>query len=222
MGNISTLGYVRSEALVKWAVLFIYVQVFVAIVAMVSGYMEYSLLQDYANDIFQTEVAAKAAGDSNDLRQVIVFWVQAIIYLVTAVLILKWIYRASANVHELGATNMTFSPAMSVVWFFVPVMGLWKPYQAMLQIWKASVEPVNWRSAKGHPVVGIWWGFWMATVFISFGSLAMAYQANDINSAIGANLVEIMSDFTTVLSTLAMLMLIKRIHQAQLNHVEVA
>ena len=219
MGNISTLGYVRSESLVKWAVLFIYLQVIVAVAGLVSGYMEFSLLQDYANNVFQSDAAAKAAGDSNDLRQVAIFWLQAIIYIVTAILILKWIYRASTNVHELGATNMTISPVMSVVWFFVPVMGLWKPYQAMLQIWKASIEPVNWKSAKGHPVVGIWWGFWMATVFIGFVSLAMAHRASDISSAVEANLIEMTSDFMTVLSTLAMLMLIKRIHQAQLKHV---
>jgi hypothetical protein len=220
MGNISTLGYVRSESLVKWAIIFIYMQVFVALAGMVSGYMEYNLLQDYANNIFQTEAAAKVAGDSNDLRQMFVFWTQAVIYIITAILILKWIYRANANVHELGATNMTFSPAMSVVWFFVPIMGLWKPYQAMLQIWKASYEPVNWRAAKSHPVVGIWWGFWMATVFISFTSLAMAHRAVDNSTASQASLVEIMSDFTTVLATIAMLVLIRRIHQAQLNHVE--
>jgi len=65
MGNISTLGYVRSETLVKWAIIFIYVQVVVAVIGMASGYMEYSLLQDYANDIFQSEAAAKVAGDSN-------------------------------------------------------------------------------------------------------------------------------------------------------------
>ena len=206
MANISTFGYVRSETLVKWAIIFIYVQVVVAVIGMISGYMEYNLLQDYANNIFQTEAAAKAAGDSNDLRQVIVFWVQAFTYIGTAVLILRWIYRANANVHELGATNMTYSPVMSVVWFFVPIMGLWKPYQAMLQIWKASVEPVNWKSAKGHPIVGTWWALWMGTVFIGFISLAMAHRAHDISSAVDANLVEIMSDFSTVLSTLAMLM----------------
>jgi len=220
MGNISTFGYIRSETLVKWAIIFIYVQVVVAVIGMASGYMEYSLLQDYANDIFQSEAAAKAAEDSNDLRQVLVFWVQAFTYIVTAVLILKWIYRANTNVQELGATNMTYSPVMSVVWFFVPVMGLWKPYQAMLQIWKASFVPVNWKSAKGHPIVGIWWALWMGTVFISFTSLAMAHRAHDMSSAVDANMVEIMSDFSTVLSTLAMLMLIKRIHQAQLSHVE--
>lgn len=220
MGSISTLGYICSEKLVKWAIIFIYVQVVVAVVGMVSGYMEYSLLQDYVNEVFQSEVAAKMAGDSNDLRQVIVFWVQATTYVITAFLILKWVYRANANVHELGATNMTYSPAMSVIWFFVPIMGLWKPYQAMSQIWKASDEPVNWKSAKDHPVVGIWWGLWMATVFTGFTSLVLANRANDLSSAVEANLVEIMFDFTTITSTLAMLVMIKRIHLAQLQHVE--
>lgn len=220
MSHISTLGYINSDQLVKWVIVFIYVQVVVAVVGIVSAYMEYSLLQDYARDVFQSETAARAAGESNDLRQVTIFWTQATVYLVTAVLILKWIYRVTSNVQQLGATNMTFSPAMSVAWFFVPVMGLWKPYQAMLQIWKASCQPVNWKAAKGHPMVMTWWMLWLGTVFIGFTSLAMAHRASDMSSAVDASLVEMMSDFATVLSTLAMLVLVKRIHQTQLSYVD--
>jgi hypothetical protein len=220
MGNISSLGYVRSEKLVMWVIAFICIQVVVAIVGMVSGYMEYGLLQDYANNVFTSEVAAKVAGESNDFRQTAVFWTQATVYLITAIFILKWIYRANSNARELGATNMTFSPTMSVVWFFVPIMGLWKPYQAMMQIWKASYEPVNWKAAKGHLVVPTWWALWLGTVFIGFISLAMAHRASDINSAVDANLVEMLSDFITVLSTMAMLMLVNRIHKTQLRYVD--
>lgn len=220
MGNISTLGYVRSEALVKWAIVFIYVQVIVAIVGIVSGLLEYSLIQDVMNNTYPSDDSAKQASDSNQVRQAIVVLIQALVYVITAILILKWVYRANCNARELGADNLSFTPAMSVVWFFVPIMGLWKPYQAMLQIWKASYEPVNWKSAKGHPVVATWWWLWLGTVFIGFVSFYMAHRAYDLNTTLQGTLVEIMSDFTTVLSTLAMLVLIKRVHQAQLSHIE--
>ncbi len=220
MANISTLGYVHSEKLVMWLTLFIIMQAVAAIVGMVSGYMDYSWLQAYSNGVFTSEEVAKSSAEFNDLFKVLIFWVQATIYIITAVLILMWIYRANYNVHELGATNMTFNPVMSVVWFFVPVMGLWKPYQAMLQLWMASHEPVNWKSAKSHPVVLTWWLLWLATIAIGFVSLEMAQRAVDNSTASQASMVEMLSDFVTLLSTLAMLMLVRHIHQAQLAIVE--
>lgn len=220
MGNISTLGYIHSEKLVKWVMIFICLQAAMAVVGMVSGYMEYSLLQDYADDVFQSEAMARAAGDSNDLRQAIVVWTQILITTISAVFILKWIYRANYNAHELGASNMTFSPAMSVGWFFVPIMVLWKPYQSMVQIWKASHEPVNWRSAKGHPIVGIWWALFVVTVVIGCVSYVMVQRASDISTAVDAVLVKMVSDFSALSLTLVMLILMKRINQAQLNYIE--
>ncbi len=220
MANISTLGYVHSEKLVMWVTLFIITQAVVAIVGMISGYMDYSWLQDYSNGVFISEEVAKSSAEFNDLFKLLIFRVQATIYIITAVLILMWIYRANYNVHELGATNMTFSPVMSVVWFFVPVMGLWKPYQAMLQLWMASHEPVNWKSAKSHPVVLTWWLLWLTTIAVGFVSLEMAQRAVDNSTASQASMVEMLSDFGTLLSTLAMLMLVRHISQAQLAIVE--
>ncbi len=222
MANISTLGYVRSETLVKWVILFIYLQAIAAVIGMVSGYLDYSWLQDYANGVFRSEELAKSSAEFNDLFKVLIFRVQATIYIITAVLVLMWIYRANYNVHVLGATNMTFSPVMSVVWFFVPVMGLWKPYQAMQQLWMASHEPVNWKSAKSHPVVMTWWLLWLATIAIGFVSLEMAQRAVDNSTASQASMVEMLSDFATLLSTLAILMLVRRINQAQIQVVEEA
>ena len=221
MNNISTQGYINSEKLVRWLVIFVYLQAALAVVGFVSGYMEYSLLKDYENAVFQTEEQAKAAGAMNDLRQAVVGWTQVVITLIAAVLILKWIYRANYNARELGANNMTFSPIMAVAWYFVPIMVLWKPYQAMVQIWKASHEPVNWRSAKGHPILGIWWALFLTTNIIGNASYTMGQKAHDIGSALDASLVAMASDFSTLPLTIAVLVLIKRINQAQLRHVQI-
>ena len=219
MNNISTKGYIRSEKLVQWVMIFIYLQAVLAVAGFVSGYMEYSLLKDYESAVFLTEEQAKAAGTINDLRQAIVGWAQVVVTLIAAVLILKWIYRANYNARKLGANNMTFSPIMSVAWYFVPIMVLWKPYQAMVQIWKASHEPVNWRSAKSHPILGVWWALFLTTNIIGNASYTLGQKAHDISSSLDASIVAMVSDFSTLPLTMVVLILIKRINQAQLRRI---
>ena len=76
--------------------------------------------------------------------------------LVSAILVSKWTLRASHNVRALGATNLMFSPRASVGWYFVPIANLWKPYQAMREIWQASVSPSAWKRQQ-IPLLLPWW-----------------------------------------------------------------
>lgn len=52
---------------------------------------------------------------------------------------------------------------MSVIWWFIPIAFLWKPYSVAQQIWKASkpgiklTEDTEWRKVPGSNIVKIWW-----------------------------------------------------------------
>ena len=51
-------------------------------------------------------------------------------------------------------------------WHFVPFALLWKPYEGVIQIWRAS------KNAIGEPVevpasLGWWWASWLIAGFIS-------------------------------------------------------
>ena len=56
---------------------------------------------------------------------------------------------------------MHFAPGWAVGWYFVPIAWFWKPYQAMREIWRASVNPSNWRGAPVSPLLRWWWGLWI-------------------------------------------------------------
>lgn len=85
----------------------------------------------------------------NDLRQSILGIVHFIIYLVTAVLFLRWTYLANWNARILGAPDLKPSPGWAVGWYFVPIANLWKPFQALRQTFKASHPDYteNWQEA---------------------------------------------------------------------------
>lgn len=85
-----------------------------------------------------------------------------VIDIVSAIITLIWYYRANKNIHAFGAKEVT-SPAMSVIWWFIPIAFFWKPYSVAQQIWKASkpeiklVEGTEWRKASGSNIVKAWW-----------------------------------------------------------------
>lgn len=84
-----------------------------------------------------------------------------------------WIYRASANAHTLS-DEMTISPGWSVGWYFVPIANLFKPYQAMREIWMASHFRGNWHGESTPQSVVAWWALWLITNIIANISLRLS------------------------------------------------
>jgi len=102
---------------------------------------------------------------------------QLVVYIVTGVALLMWIHRANRNARALGAKYMTFSPGWSVGWCFIPILNLWKPYQAMKEIWQASANPDSWASQDPPSLVGNWWGLWLVSNFLGQMSFRLALRA---------------------------------------------
>jgi hypothetical protein len=79
-----------------------------------------------------------------------------------------WLHRAATNVRIWGQRNLQFTPGWCVGWWFVPVASLFKPAQAVKEVWRASDpdtvggEGTEWMSAIPAPTIfGVWWGSWI-------------------------------------------------------------
>ena len=77
-----------------------------------------------------------SAGESNSLAGVaeLVTWVLTGLLLCSGLVFLCWLYRAACNARALGARGMQVSPAWAVGGFFVPIIHLFLPYQAVKEI----------------------------------------------------------------------------------------
>src|SRR5262249_59327981 len=56
-----------------------------------------------------------------------------------------------------------FSPGWAAGSFFIPIVHLWKPYQAVKEIWRAS-EPDGtpfWKVNSRPAVFPVWWATWI-------------------------------------------------------------
>jgi len=91
-----------------------------------------------------------------------------------------WLHRAARNLRGLGRFGMRFSPAACVGWYFVPIANLWKPVQAMSEIWRASdpaADQGSWLTgSRGTPLLAVWWSAWLLSSFVALGTLATLGQ----------------------------------------------
>ena len=88
-----------------------------------------------------------------------------LLLLTTMVVFLLWMQRANKNVRALGAQGIRCTPGWAVGWWFVPIATLFKPYQAMREIYQASDPGAGPASWAGRPagLVGAWWAAWLGT-----------------------------------------------------------
>jgi hypothetical protein len=104
-----------------------------------------------------------------------------------------WIYNAACNVRALGARGLQNSPGWAVGWYAVPIASLFKPFQAMEEIYKASLAPLGWARQRMPLVLPLWWGAWLLTGFSGYIGLVVergVVGAGGLSTATGAQLVE--------------------------------
>jgi hypothetical protein len=108
----------------------------------------------------------EAEGQANDLREGAVGGLQALVTITAAIVFGRWILLAHRNLPALGAENLDVRPGWAIGWFFIPVANLWKPYQAMRTLWKASRDARKWNLEDSTWILPVWWTLWLVSSFL--------------------------------------------------------
>ncbi len=211
-----TYTFKDSSDLTNWVRYLLYVQIFVAMISIGSGFLEYQLLSDYRNGAYTSQENAIADGEASDQRQQIVASLQIVIAIISGFLILKWIYRANYNVHQLGARGLNFTPAWSIGYYFVPILSLWKPYQSMSELWKASHNPFDWVKEASGSILGIWW--FLFIIYAGLGQLVfrMSLDAAELQELMNLNIIYQIYDAVLILLSVVTLYIVNSIYQKQM------
>src|SRR4030095_562216 len=106
-----------------------------------------------------------------DLVFLIIAALILVIGIVALIVTLYWFYRANKNIHAFGAKDVS-SPIMAVVWWFIPILDLWKPHSVAQQIWKASnpqiilSNGIEWINSPRSNIIILWWVLFLLSIFI--------------------------------------------------------
>lgn len=208
-------NYKDSSSLTNWVRYMLYAQIVVVIISMGSNFLEHQLLADYQNGIYTSQEQAVADGEASDQRQQIIALIYLVVFIVSGFLILRWIHRANYNARQLGAKDMMFTPGWSIGYYFIPILSLWKPFQAMKEIWKASHNPENWSSEKAGSILGLWWFLWIVTNILGHAVFRMSTGAEELQELMNLNIIRQVSDVLAIPLALVTLSIINSISQAQ-------
>ncbi len=96
--------------------------------------------------------------------------------IISGIVSLIWVYSASRNAHVLRPGGMTSTPGWAVGWFFVPIAGLYKPYETLRDIWAASIGTTEGRHIGPPALIALWW-----TLFV-VGNLILRFSSSDIST----------------------------------------
>jgi len=101
----------------------------------------------------------------------------ALFFLVAAVPVAGWIYRAHANLREAGVSALTYSPGWSVGSFFVPLVNLVIPFRAMRELHNRSHGESEWQAHSPVADVTSWWSCHIAAAVVAAVTALVALLA---------------------------------------------
>lgn len=90
----------------------------------------------------------------------------ALSFLGCVIVTAMWLHQANANLHAAGI-EMSFSPRGAWGWYFVPIANLFKPYQAMREIWNESHRTRDTFAGNEDSLLQTWWGCWIVGNILS-------------------------------------------------------
>jgi hypothetical protein len=141
---------------------------------------------------------------------------QLVVTVASFVLIAMWIYRVAWNARVFaGARNMDFTPGWSVGWYFVPFVNLWKPYQAMKEVWRASANPSQMDRTSVSWWLPLWWLLWLANNIVGNYAGRAAWRADTVSEEIDSALASITADAINIPLCLVFLLIVNRVFRMQ-------
>lgn len=167
---------------------------------------------------------------STDLVFLIIATLILVIEIVALIMTLYWFYRANKNIHAFGAKEVS-SPIMAVIWWFIPILDLWKPHSVAQQIWKASnpriilSNGIEWKNSPRSNVILLWWILLLLSIFIGIPgeflnppeSEQLSYNNTytEQSMPIYEGLLNILSTIPAIVSTFLFMRIIRQISSWQ-------
>lgn len=199
------LGLKPLSGLTKTLKVLLILDIVVLVFAVMAGVYEYHIYENLPLGTDINEVFLPS-----DVIIAVVGIVQFCLFIILGITFLRWIYRANKNLGEVSGKPMDFTPGWAVGWYFIPIANLFKPYQAMKEIWAVSHKNKSDTSA----VLVFWWALWLLSNILGGQAFDSVMGAESIAEHTTTTMIYLLSDGLDVFLNIVALMLVSRIGAA--------
>ncbi len=210
------LEYKPLKGRAAWATLLLATLGVISIAFIISTIAEINLLRQIESGQFITEAQATA----NDTRQAAIGGLYLAAYIAAVVGFLAWMYRAHKNLDALGYDSR-FYPRDTIIWWFIPIANLFRPYQVMKEIWKGSHPDLGHASlelyASSSPLLPVWWALWIVSSFIGNRLFFALFSQPTVSDLIRNDILSIVADSISLTALGLALILMWRITRNQVR-----
>ncbi|GHT51775.1 hypothetical protein FACS189440_21200 [Bacteroidia bacterium] len=168
-----------NERRAKNAILLIWIVLALEIASLISSYLQYNLLQTIARGGGVSDEVVLA----NDIREGIVGLLYSIAYIISVITFIMWFSRAYANLHE-KTNNLHYSKGWAIGGWFVPILGLYCPYQIMKELYVETKNILQKQGFAGSAnyttnYMDCWWTLFVITLFLGCYSFRYVFLSSD-------------------------------------------
>jgi len=135
-------------------------------------------------------------------------------FIVSAIAISMWIYRAHSSLREAGREDLQFSPGWAVGWYFIPLANLVMPFKAMRELWNESHLSADSYGGEAPGNLGVWWGTWIIGGILGNASLRLSLMGDGSNVQI-AMILAALSSVLSIAAGYLIYQIIQSVTEAQ-------
>jgi hypothetical protein len=208
---VSGRSFKRIDGLSRVLRALLTIGIVVDVVNIVVTFLEIQTLERFKT-VF---VGLQEVNDAFD-RSRVVGIVVAVAYLSTILVWLIWQHRGQSNLHALAIPRLTFSPGWAVGWWLIPVANLWKPFQTVRELWKASDGDERWRGSPTWSVIGWWWACWVVFNILYNTTIRLYGSASaTVDSYIIGDRISIVGDLVSVVAAVLAISIVRSVTDRQ-------
>ena len=176
------------------AIMLIWIVMGLEVVLLISGYLQYELLNQWSNG---GEISIESA-DANDSREQILGIVYMIAYILSSVMFIQWFRRAYYNLHQ-KINHLSYSEGWAAGAWFVPILNLFRPYQIMKELYNETKNlllknGLNISKSFSTNLVGLWWALWIIGSFLGQAVFRLSMNAETIDELTTMTMVSMASN----------------------------
>ncbi len=158
------------------AMLLIWIMLALEIVALISSYLQYDLLQTVAGG---GQISMEQA-DVNDIREQIIGIISSVAYVISVITFILWFRRAYYNLHQ-KVNYLSYSEGWAAGSWFVPILNLFRPFKIMEELYEETKaflikKGVSINTNITTSIVGWWWALWIINGIV--GNVIFRYSIN--------------------------------------------